>query len=70
MGGCTQRMQTAWLSWLGCRNNLVLTGRAISVLLGIIIVRNERSHLVGPPFPVFKAFLERRIRRLLISECG
>ena len=58
------------VSGLGCRNNLVVTGRAISALLGIIIVRNERSHLVGPPFPVYKAFLARRIRRLLISECG
>ena len=30
-------------------------GRAISVLFGIIGVRNKRSHLVEPPFPAFKA---------------
>jgi len=40
---------------LGYRNDLVFTGRAISVLFGINGVRNERSHIVGPPFPVFKA---------------
>ena len=31
------------------------TGRAISILFGINGVRNQRSHLVGPPFPEFKA---------------
>ena len=38
-------------SGLGCRNDLVGTGRAISVLFGIHGVRNKRSHFVGPPFP-------------------
>jgi len=42
------------------RSDLVGTGRAISILfltpfLGINGVRNQRSHLVGPPFPEFKA---------------
>ena len=31
------------------------TGRTISILFGINGVRNKRSHLVGPPFPEFKA---------------
>ena len=37
------------------RSDLVGTGRAISILFGINGVRNKRSHLVGPPFPEFKA---------------
>ena len=37
------------------RNDLVGTGRAISVLFGLNGVRNKRSHLVGLPFPAFKA---------------
>ena len=37
------------------RSDLVGTGRAISVLFGINRLRNKRSHLVGPPFPEFKA---------------
>ena len=40
------------------RSDLVGTGRAISILFGINGVRNQRSHLVGPPFqnsrPVFQ----------------
>ena len=42
-------------SGLVFRSNLVGTGRAISLLFGINGVRNKRSHLVGPPFPEFKA---------------
>ena len=41
--------------WLVSRNDLVGTGMAISVLFGINGVRNKQSHLVGPPFPVFKS---------------
>ena len=57
------------------RSDLVGTGRAISILFGIIGVRNLRSHLVGPPFPEFKAcfsatavwhFSRDLARRLLI----
>ena len=43
------------VSGLIFRSNLVGTGRAISVPFGINGVRNKRSHLVGPPFPEFKA---------------
>jgi len=42
-------------SGLVSRSNLVGTGRAISIRFDINGVRNEQSHLVGPPFPVFKA---------------
>ena len=61
------------------RSNLVGTRRAISILFGINGVRNQRSHLVGPPFPEFKAhfsamagwhFSRDLIRRLLIGGCG
>ena len=34
---------------------VVGTGRAISILFCINGVRNQRSHLVGPPFPEIKA---------------
>jgi len=53
------------------RSDLVGTGRAG--------VRNKRSHLVGPPFPEFKAcfsamagwhFSRDLTRRLLIGGCG
>ena len=37
-------------SGLVCRNELVGTGRTISVLFGINGVRNKWSHLEGPPF--------------------
>jgi len=66
-------------SGLISRNNLVGTGRAISVLFGINGVQNKRSHLVGPPLPVFKAcfsatagwhFLRDLTRSLLIGGCG
>jgi len=42
-------------SGLISRNNLVATGRTISVLFGLNGVGNKRSHLVEPPFPAFKA---------------
>ena len=38
-------------SGLVFRSDLVGTGRAISILLGINGVRNRGCHLVGPPFP-------------------
>ena len=55
------------------------TGRAISVRFGINGVRNKHSHLVGPPFPAFKAHssatagwhcLRDLTRHLLIGGCG
>jgi len=61
------------------RSNLVGTGRAISILFDINGVRNKRSHLVGPPFPEFKAcfsatagwhFSRDITRHLLIGGCG
>jgi len=67
------------VSGLFFRSDLVGTGRAISILSGINGVRNKRSHLVGPPFPEFKArflamagwhFLRDLIRHLLIGGCG
>jgi len=60
------------------RNDVVGTGSTISVLFGINGVRNKRSHLVGPPFPTFKAcfsatagwnFSRDLTRRLLIGGC-
>jgi len=66
-------------SGLVSRNNLVGTGRAISVLFGLNGVRNKQSHLVGPLLSVFKArfsataswhFLRDLTRRLLIGGCG
>ena len=58
------------------RNDLVGTGRAISVLFGVNGVRNKRSHLVGPPFPAFKARFSATAgwrdltKHLLIGGCG
>ena len=43
------------MSELVLRSDLVGTGRAISVLFSLNGIRNKRSHLVGPPFPAFKA---------------
>ena len=66
-------------SGLVFRSDLVGTGRAISILFGINGVRNQRSHLVGPPFPEFKArfsatvawhFSRDLTRRLPIGWCG
>ena len=67
------------VSGLVFRSYLFGSGRAISVLFGINGVRNKRSHLVGPPFPEFKAhfsatagwhFLRDLAMRLLIGGCG
>ena len=64
---------------LSLENDLFGTGRGISVLFGINGVRNKWSHLVGPPFPAFKAcfsatagwhFLRDLTRRLLFGGCG
>ena len=61
------------------RNNLVGTGRAISLLFGVDGVRNKQSQLVGPTFPAFKACLSATAdwhfsrlltRCLLIGRCG
>ena len=66
-------------SGLVFRSDLVGTGRAFSILFGINGVRNLRSHLVGPPFPEFKASFSATVawhfsrdltRRLLIGGCG
>ena len=63
-------------SGLISRNELVGTERAIFGLNG---VRNKQSHLVGPPFPAFKAcfsatatwhFLRDLTRHLLIGGCS
>ena len=78
-----------WVQWKGAnsmaaselvfRSDLVGTGRGHSILFGINGVRNQRSHLVGPPFPEFKArfsstagwhFSRDLTRRLLIGGCG
>ena len=56
------------MSGLVSRNDLVGTGRATSVLFGINGVRNKQSHLVGSPFPAFKAHFSAR--HLLIGGCG
>jgi len=47
MGGCIQRVQTAWLlSGLSLEKHMVGTERVISVLIGIIIIMDlEMSHL-------------------------
>jgi len=67
------------VSGLVLRSDLVGTGRAISVLFGINGARNKRSHLVGPPFPEFKArfsategwhFSRDLTRHLVIGGCG
>ena len=63
-------------SGLVLRSDLVGTGRAISVLFGVNGVRNKRSHLVGPPFPAFKARFSATAgwrdltKHLLIGGCG
>jgi len=66
-------------SGLAFRSDLVGTGRAISILFGINGVRNKQYHLVGAPFPEFKAhfsataswhFSPDLTRRLLIGGCG
>ena len=66
-------------SGLVFRSDLVGTGKAISILFVINGVRNQRSHLVGPPFPEFETcfsatagwhFSRDLTRRLLIGGCG
>ena len=42
-------------SGLVFRSDLVVLGGPYLSLFGINGVRNQRSHLVRPPFPVFKA---------------
>ena len=67
------------VSELVFRSDLVGTGRAITIFYGINGVKNKPSHLVGPPFPEFKAlfsatagwqFLRDLTRHLLIGGCG
>ena len=67
------------VSGLVLRSDLVGTGRAISVLFSLNGVRNKRSHLVGTPFPEFKAcfsatavwhFSRDLTRHLVIRGCG
>jgi len=53
--GAREGANSMAVSGLVFRSDLVGTGRAISILFGINGVRNQRSHLVRPPFPEFKA---------------
>ena len=66
-------------SGLVFRSDLVGTGSAISIHFGINGVRYKQSHLVGLPFPEFKAhisatagwhFSRDLARRLLVGGCG
>ena len=57
-------------SGLVFRSDLVGTGRAISILFSINGVRNQRSHLVGPPFPEFKARFSATAGWHLFGGCG
>jgi len=52
-------------------SDLVGTERAISILFSINGVRNQRSHLVGLPFPEFKARFSATYGRLafLLGVC-
>ena len=45
-------------SGLVFRSDLVGTGKAISILFGVYGFRKKRSHLVGSPFPEFKAVFQ------------
>ena len=61
-------------SRLNCRNDLVGTGKVISIINGVV---KKWFHLVGPPFPAFKArfsagwhFSRVLIGSLLIGGCG
>ena len=79
MGGCTRRV-TAWLHLgLSLQATWLALGGPFLFFFGINGVRNKRSHLVGPPFPAFKAhfspmagwhFLRDLSRQLLIGGCG
>ena len=81
--GCQQHgrvwARSMAVSGLVFRSDLVGTGRAISIYFGINGVRNKRFHLVGPPFPEFKArfsatagwhFSRDLTMRVLIGGCG
>ena len=80
MGGCTQRVQTAWPCLCSVETTwLALRGPFLSFLSCVDGVRNQQSHLIGPPFPEFKAcfsatagwhFSRDLTRRLLLGECG
>ena len=61
-GGGWEGANSMAASGLVFRSDLVGTGRAISILFGINGVRNQRSHLVGPPFPEFKANFLRKVQ--------
>ena len=54
-GGLVKGANSMAVSGLVFRSDLVGTRRTISILFGINGVTNKRSHLVGPPFPEFKA---------------
>ena len=45
------------MSWLGFKNALVGTKWAVSLLLCVIRLRKQSSHLVGLPFLALKVFL-------------
>ena len=60
-------------------SGLISRSDLVGVLFGINGVRKEQSHLVGPPFPAFKARFSATAgwhtsrdlsRRLLIGGCG
>ena len=79
MGGCTRRVQTAWPRLGSCLEATWLALEGHFYLFGINGVRNQRSHLVGAPFPEFKArfsatagrhFSRDLTRRLLIGGYG
>ena len=80
VGGCTQRVQAAWLRLgLSLEATWLALGGPFLSLFGINGVKNKQSHLVGPPFPEFKArfsatagwhFSRDLTRRLLIGGCG
>ena len=61
------------MSWLGSRKASVGTWWAISVVLGVNGLRNEPSHLAGPPFLPFKARFSSMLRvwhmHFLTSHC-
>ena len=78
--GAPEWVQTAWprlgssleVTWLALRGPFLF-------FFGINGVRNKRSHLVGPPFPEFKArfsatagwhFSRDLTRRLVFGGCG
>ena len=79
MGGCIQSVQTAWQHLGSAVETTWLVLGGPNCPFGINGVRNKRSHLVGPPFPAFKAsslatagwhFSGVIIGSLLIGGCG